>query len=309
MQSFRSSPPLALIFGIALILSIASLWYIRTVSTCQYLCEGRPCAFNIGSCGGYEIYAGFPLMVVSDDTGGSPLSGVGKIQFDDITSFQPLHFIGNTLFYGAWLWLIFQLGVVLWGNQDPNTLLRTVPFPVITIIGVSLYAFIQWQFIPQRTMNWVDQQSIQGYWELVEPTSEGGLILYFDPQGKIPDLNGNGEYRWVSDDIVEISVSSMVPGFCEDTLFFLQASCHTTLIDPASYPAPGDSVFPVSSYPYPAPDTILPTPTPAPTADPSAEPLHSSFTRVPFAFRIEGNRMTLTSGSMAPLTFRRVATP
>lgn len=247
-----------------------------------------------------------------DLPGSSPTTSWGRIDYnniDDLSTFNPIHFVANILLYAACFWILFQVSAVLWRHQEPNTLLKTLPLPVVCIVGVSIFVWIQWQTASHRTMNWVDQQSIRGSWELIEPATEAGLRLSFDGQGNIPELNGNGEYRWLSSDTVEISGSSMVPGFCANTLFFLQRHCSTTLINPESYPAPGENLVPISSYPYPAPDTIVPTPVPTATFDPNAEPLHLSYTRLSFTVRFDADTMTLTAPSIAPLTFRRVQTP
>lgn len=309
MQSLRSISPLTAVFILGFILSVVSLRYIRTVE-CHYICEGGTCPPTIGSCGLSQPYAGFPLPILQDRAGSSPTTSWGRIDYDnidDLSTFNPFYFIANTLFYAACFWLPFQFSAVLWSNQNPNTLLKTVPLPIVAIVGVSILVWIQWLTVPNRTMNWVDQQAIQGTWELIEPTTEEDIILYFAPEGKIPDLNGG--YYWVASDMIQISVSSMVPGFCANTLFFLRTNCHTDFIDPASYPAPSETIFPVYSYPYPAPDTVVPTPAPTATPDPNAEPLHYSNTHLSFTVRFDGDTMTLTAISIAPLTFRRVQTP
>lgn len=309
MQILRSISPLTAVLLLGFLLSVLSLRYIRTVE-CRYICEGGTCPPTIDSCGFPQPYAGFPLPMLQDHIGSSPTTSWGRIDYDnidDLLTFNPFYFIANTLFYAACFWLLFQFSAVLWNNQNPNTLLKTLPLPIIAIAGVSILVWIQWQTVANRTINWVDQQAIQGTWELIEPATEEDIILYFAPEGKIPDLNGG--YYWVASDMVQISVSSMVPGFCADTFFFLRTNCYTDLINPASYPAPGENILPVSSYPYPAPDTIVPTSVPTATPDPNAEPLHLSSTRLSFTVRFDGDTMTLTATSIEPLTFRRVPTP
>jgi len=82
------------IFGIVSILlaisvTLASMYYQRPSDP---FCQGR-------------LSAGFPAAVICDASGESPLSSVGKIDWADLDSINPLGFLVDIGFYTVTLWL------------------------------------------------------------------------------------------------------------------------------------------------------------------------------------------------------------
>jgi hypothetical protein len=84
-----------------------------TVGTINYqhpshlLCNGR-------------LSAGFPVAFICDASGESPLSSVGKIDWADINSINPLGSLVDILFYMVLLWIaLLAVGCFLWRWVGP----------------------------------------------------------------------------------------------------------------------------------------------------------------------------------------------
>lgn len=73
---------------VALFVTIATVFYQRADST---LCRGL-------------LGAGFPLPMVCDASGESPLSSVGRIDWADHDSINPIGSLLDLLFYALILW-------------------------------------------------------------------------------------------------------------------------------------------------------------------------------------------------------------
>lgn len=54
---------------------------------------------------------GFPLAVVKDKPGSSPISGWGRISLEDFYSANPLTFLVNSLCYTTLFWVMWKTGV------------------------------------------------------------------------------------------------------------------------------------------------------------------------------------------------------
>src|SRR5512142_1751177 len=78
-------------------LAVATVYYQHPDST---LCRGL-------------LGAGFPLPFVCDASGESPLSSVGRIDWADLDSINPLGSLIDILFYA----LILRLGWALWRRE------------------------------------------------------------------------------------------------------------------------------------------------------------------------------------------------
>ena len=123
------------------ILSILSIvpGIVLTVSSTQYQRQYYPV------CQG-GLSAGFPIVFICDDTGGSPISSWGKIDFGDIANINPMAFILDFLLYSALLSIAWSLLTALWSkslSQDENFrwgLLLSTGY-----IALFLFAFMSFQ--------------------------------------------------------------------------------------------------------------------------------------------------------------------
>ncbi len=79
-------------------------------SNCERLCANEPC--KLGSCVGGKQTAGFPLPILRDWAGSSPISGWGKIGLEDYFYPNVRVFLFNILFYSALLATLW-IGLVL----------------------------------------------------------------------------------------------------------------------------------------------------------------------------------------------------
>ena len=120
------------------ILSIA-LGIVLTVSSARYQRQYYPV------CQG-GLSAGFPIVFICDDTGGSPISSWGKIDFGDVANVNPIAFILDFLLYSALLSIAWSILTGLWSkslSQDENfkwgLLLGT------GYISLFLFAFMSFQ--------------------------------------------------------------------------------------------------------------------------------------------------------------------
>jgi len=105
-------------FSRGCILGILSmvLGIVLTVSSAQYQRKYYPV------CQG-GLSAGFPIVFICDDTGGSPISSWGKIDFGDVANVNPITFILDFLLYSALLSIAWSMLTGLWSKslaQDEN---------------------------------------------------------------------------------------------------------------------------------------------------------------------------------------------
>jgi hypothetical protein len=120
------------------ILSIV-LGIVLTLSSAQYqrryypVCQGG-------------LSAGFPIVFICDDTGGSPVTSWGKIDFGDIININPVAFILDFLLYSALLSIAWSMLMGMRSkslSQDENfrwgLLLSTA------YIALFLFAFMSFQ--------------------------------------------------------------------------------------------------------------------------------------------------------------------
>jgi hypothetical protein len=110
--------PYALIFLLAIGLTVLSLNYVRPAD-CQRFCDlpkGVPCPS--GSCRSGEQRAGFPLpLMIDSGAGSSPTGGWGKLGPED--GLNPITPDLDVIFYGVLLWLVWKLARVLVRKEKP----------------------------------------------------------------------------------------------------------------------------------------------------------------------------------------------
>ena len=97
------------------ILSIV-LGIVLTISSAQYQRQYYPVCHG-------GLSAGFPIVFICDDTGGSPISSWGKIDFGDVANVNPITFILDFLLYSALLSIAWSMLTGLWSKslaQDEN---------------------------------------------------------------------------------------------------------------------------------------------------------------------------------------------
>ncbi|MEJ2303269.1 MAG: hypothetical protein P8Y14_17210 [Anaerolineales bacterium] len=140
MKTVNSYLPYALIFLLAIGLTILSLRYVRPVD-CQGFCDlprGVPCPS--GSCRSGEQRAGFPIPVVIDSgAGSSPIDGWGKLGPED--GLNPLTTVLDVLFYGTLLWLVWKMVLVLGGKEKPPAIL-TISLPLLLLLSCLLFGYL-----------------------------------------------------------------------------------------------------------------------------------------------------------------------
>lgn len=78
-------------------ITIMSFWYQAVSSDCKRSCVNAPCSLPMECLG--DLKAGFPLPVIHDDIGSSPIDGWGKIGVED--NFDFWAFFLNSFFYGV----------------------------------------------------------------------------------------------------------------------------------------------------------------------------------------------------------------
>ena len=111
MQESKSFPRGCILGILSIVLGIG-----LTVSSTQYQRKYYPV------CQG-GLSAGFPIVFICDDTGGSPISSWGKIDFGDVANVNPLAFILDLLLYSALLSVAWSILTGLWSkslSQDEN---------------------------------------------------------------------------------------------------------------------------------------------------------------------------------------------
>lgn len=300
MNSSKSRPGCLLIFLIAVGLTLASVLFIR-VDEC-------PPPYNPGC----QARAGFPLAVIWDQTGGSPLSGIGRLDSSDFPS--PITFVLDVLFYGAFIQHIWSSTQVIRGKEKPLTLLWMLPLfalVLLFLIGPPLARAAEvreWQRENQL------QAAILGDWTATEASSDTPFTLRLEQFGAVFILladfpyGNQGNYSWDGSTLsMTFQWASPAPegdvGPCTDVPSFLKGVCHYSVVEPASYPVSAESnpTFPPMAYPEPA---AGPYPAPEPPNTTFIRSLRSEL-RETFIVDMQGDTMTLTHPSGTSQTFQR----
>ena len=136
-----SSPP-GRMNGCVIGMASALLGLCLTLSTVLYQREADPNPM----CGG-NLSAGFPLSFICDDTGGSPVSSWGKIDFADIINIKPRLLLLDFLLDSAALTLAWTVLAGLRKGLAQAEVFRWAVLWCIGYIVAFLFAFLlfQWQ--------------------------------------------------------------------------------------------------------------------------------------------------------------------
>jgi len=115
-------------------------------------------------------------------------------------------------------------------------------------------------------------------------------VLSIGDADRRESFGGGGEYSWVEDGAVRMVIGPERGGSigsCASMVTFLKDYCHTTVVDPASYPQP--AVIPDPAYPVPSPQPVV-------------------FSKIDEVLQVEisGDRMTLVHPAGGSLTLQRV---
>ncbi|HEX6288714.1 MAG TPA: hypothetical protein VFZ66_05960 [Herpetosiphonaceae bacterium] len=102
VRATLTSPRLApfAILILALSLTVLSLWHIE------------PAACAVRRCSDGRLQAGFPLIMVRDDVGGSPISGWGNLGTEDLADARPAALLGNVVISSGLIGVLW-IGIVL----------------------------------------------------------------------------------------------------------------------------------------------------------------------------------------------------
>ncbi len=144
MKTLISKPVLfyGLILLIATGLTLFSLRFVRP-ATCQTFCDApEQSSCPPGACRYGEQRAGLPIPIRIDvSPGSSPTSGWAKLGPEDGPN--PLTFLLDVLFYGAFIWLIVYLIRLIEGKEKLfDTFAFVLPLAVVVIfllVGLYLY--------------------------------------------------------------------------------------------------------------------------------------------------------------------------
>ena len=101
MKAYRFSPRGCLVGIVSVLLAIGV-----TVQSVNYQRPADPvCNGSLG--------AGFPVSILCDDVGGSPIANYGKIDAGDWFNLNPLGFLIDVLFYTVLFWVAWLTALSL----------------------------------------------------------------------------------------------------------------------------------------------------------------------------------------------------